>query len=153
MPAKSNEKLVFQQIATSQRRWLMSRIKSCNTAPERKLRALLREACPPGLQIRYNEAALPGKPDAYIRRWKLAIFADGCFFHVCPKHGHVPKSNRKYWSKKLSGNKRRDVRHSKALRQMGLVVMRLWEHELRSMNECTLSRRITAVLARQQAKA
>ncbi|MFL6313407.1 MAG: very short patch repair endonuclease [Terriglobales bacterium] len=150
MSIKHNEKVRFQQITTPQRRQLMSRIKSCNTRPERKLRALLRAAYPRHLKIKFNESALPGKPDAYIGAWKLAIFVDGCFFHFCPQHGHLPKSNSDYWSKKLIGNKRRDARHSRTLRKLGFVVVRLWEHELHSMDESALRRRIGRLLGRKK---
>jgi DNA mismatch endonuclease, patch repair protein len=148
MPPKQSEKLEFKRITTVQRGQLMSRIKSCNTGPERQLRSLLRQFGPPRLRIRYNEGTLPGKPDAYIPRWKLAIFVDGCFFHVCPKHGHIPKSNRNYWTKKLAGNQSRDNRRSKELRRLGLTVMRFWEHELHSTSPQVLWRRI-ALMSRR----
>jgi len=61
---------------------------------------------------------------------RLVLFADGCFYHGCPRHGHQPKSNRKYWLPKLARNQKRDLANRKALRAMGCRVWAFWEHDL-----------------------
>ena len=71
-----------------------------------------------------------GKPDFFFPDYKLAIFVDGCFWHACPRcRRRTPKSD--FWYKKLDGNRRRDNRIQRKLRQEGYHVMRVWEHELK----------------------
>ena len=35
---------------------------------------------------------------------RIAVFVDGCFWHGCPEHGVIPKSNREWWTEKLRRN-------------------------------------------------
>jgi DNA mismatch endonuclease, patch repair protein len=109
----------------------MSRIKSSGTSPEKLLHSLLRRILGSNCRIRRNVSTLPGQPDFVIPNWRLAIFVEGCFYHVCPKHGHTPKSNRAYWVPKLARNARRDKAKVRALRRMGFSVWRIWEHSLK----------------------
>ena len=74
---------------------------------------------------------LPGKPDLFFEREKLAIFVDGCFWHGCPKCGHIPKTRSSFWRAKILGNKRRDRANARKLRRIGFRVVRIWEHSLR----------------------
>ena len=85
---------------------------------------------------------LPGKPDFLFRRERVAVFVDGCFWHCCPRCYKSPKSNRKFWDAKFAGNRGRDRRVVRELRQRGWSVLRVWEHGLR---------RPARVLARIQA--
>ena len=71
---------------------IMARIRSSGMKPERLLGQLLRELLPPGEEIVERPKDLPGRPDFYIPRLRLAVFADGCFFHGCPKHLRMPSS-------------------------------------------------------------
>ncbi len=57
------------------------------------------------------------------------MFFDGCFWHCCPDHGVLPKSNRAWWKEKLDGNVARDHRNDKALVELGWLPIRVWEHE------------------------
>ena len=111
---------------------VMSRIKSNGTRGEEVLHALIREFIGKRRRIERNVAGLPGRPDVVVPSLRLAVFADGCFYHVCPKHGHTPKSNRKYWIPKLEANYRRDKRSRRRLRELGYSVWSIWEHALRS---------------------
>jgi DNA mismatch endonuclease (patch repair protein) len=45
-----------------------------------------------------------GKPDFIFRKYRLAIFVDGCFWHQCPLHSNLPKNNEEFWKKKLQSN-------------------------------------------------
>jgi DNA mismatch endonuclease (patch repair protein) len=56
-----------------------------------------------------------GNPDLVIQEARVAVFVDGCFWHGCPRCGHIPRTNRAYWTAKLARNKRRDRAISKAL--------------------------------------
>ena len=71
-----------------------------------------------------------GKPDFAFPRKHIAVFVDGCFWHVCPKHCKVPKGNRSFWRKKLAKNKARDLLVNRTLPKNGWQVFRIWEHEL-----------------------
>jgi DNA mismatch endonuclease (patch repair protein) len=71
-----------------------------------------------------------GKPDFLFRRYRLALFVDGCFWHGCPKHCKIPSGNRSFWKKKFATNKARDRRVNRELRRLGWQVIRIWEHDL-----------------------
>ena len=76
---------------------------------------------------------LPGatsKPDFVIRRERLVVFVDGCFWHGCPLHYTRPKTRREFWEAKIAGNRARDRRIDRALRTAGWRVLHLWEHAL-----------------------
>jgi DNA mismatch endonuclease (patch repair protein) len=76
---------------------------------------------------------LPGgvrvRPDIVFTARKVAVFVDGCFWHVCPVHGREPTSNEWYWTPKLRRNIERDRTADAALTASGWQVVRLWEHE------------------------
>lgn len=76
-----------------------------------------------------------GKPDFVFRTHHVAVFVDGCFWHACPKHIKMPENNRTFWMKKLTANRTRDrfVKHT--LLKRGWVVIRIWEHDLKSFPE------------------
>ena len=57
------------------------------------------------------------------------MFVDGCFWHGCPKHQSVPRSNRAFWEAKFARNIERDRRNDAALAAAGWTVVRVWEHE------------------------
>lgn len=69
------------------------------------------------------------RPDIVFTRWRTAVFVDGCFWHSCPDHLHVPKTNQQYWVPKLEANVARDRRVDAALTDAGWRVLRVWEHE------------------------
>lgn len=100
-----------------------------NTKPELRVRSLVHRA---GLRFRKDylirAAGLRVRADLVFTRQRVAVFLDGCFWHACPDHGHVPKANRAYWGPKLEGNVRRDAMVEAALTSSGWVVLRIWEH-------------------------
>ena len=63
------------------------------------------------------------------------LFIDGCFWHGCPIHSHIPKSNETYWRPKLNRNLERDRLKEARLNQSGWKVIRFWEHDLVNINE------------------
>lgn len=95
-----------------------------------------------------HPADVPGRPDFYFRRYRLAVFVDGCFWHACPRCGRIPKSNPEFWSRKIDDNRRRDDRTRRRLRQQGYHVMRIWEHEAR---ETSWVKRLRALIRRLNA--
>lgn len=68
------------------------------------------------------------RPDVVFTARKVAVFVDGCFWHVCPEHGRQPTSNEWYWTPKLRRNIERDRLVTDALRRAGWRVVRIWEH-------------------------
>lgn len=62
-------------------------------------------------------------------RARVAVYVDGCFWHGCPEHQKLPKSNADYWVPKLASNVDRDRRIDSALYEAGWQVVRIWEHE------------------------
>jgi DNA mismatch endonuclease, patch repair protein len=79
---------------------------------------------------RLHARHLPGKPDFYFPRSKVAIFVDGCFWHGCPRCGHIPKTRRPFWRMKIARNQQRDRVNARILKGRGIAVMRIWEHSL-----------------------
>lgn len=123
-------------LSPDQRSRNMSAIKSRGTKPEAQLVAMLHSMFPRRRLLLHTD--LPGKPDAYLPGLRLAVFADGCFWHGCPKHGRNPEDNPDYWGPKLAGNRRRDRRVVREIRRRGLLAVRIWDHEIR---EGTTARR------------
>lgn len=73
-----------------------------------------------------------GCPDFYFRRRKVAIFIDGCFWHKCPRCGHIPAKRREYWATKFKRNKLRGQIVGNHLKSLGVEVIRFWEHEIKN---------------------
>lgn len=69
------------------------------------------------------------RPDIVFTARKVAVFVDGCFWHVCPEHGRQPATNEWYWTPKLRRNVERDRAADVALKAEGWRVIRVWEHE------------------------
>jgi DNA (cytosine-5)-methyltransferase 1 len=107
----------------------MSAIRSEDTKPGIAVRAALHAG---GYRFRkdYKVRAARRKRsvDIAFPGLGLAVFIDGCFWHMCPVHGTVPKSNRNYLEPKLRRNAARDALVSASLRQSGWTVLRIWEH-------------------------
>lgn len=100
-----------------------------DTKPEVRLRSALHRQ---GMRFRKDLLIRVGTvrvhPDVVFTRRKVAVFVDGCFWHGCPDHQVVPKSNRDYWVPKLQANVARDRRVDAALIDAGWAVVRIWEH-------------------------
>lgn len=107
----------------------MSKIRSKGSRPERRLQKLVRELT--GERVRNNVGTLPGSPDAVVPSLRLAVMMEGCFWHRCPRHFRMPKSNVEFWEEKIRRNVRRDAKNRRLLREQGWTVWRVWEHDLR----------------------
>lgn len=108
---------------------MMAGIRSKNTRPEVFLRHALHAA---GFRYRLNGAELPGKPDLVFPSRKTVVFIHGCFWHVHPcEYFRWPKTNKEFWSAKLTANARRDVHVTEQLERLGWRVLVVWECELR----------------------
>lgn len=92
------------------------------------------------------------RPDLVFPSPRVAVFVDGCFWHGCPSHGHLPASNTTYWKAKLRRNRERDKRQTRALQGEGWKVIRMWEHTevvraADEIEEAVTSRRLAAPTA------
>jgi len=104
--------------------------RSRDTRPEVLLRsALHRHGLRFRKEYRIRNADRSCRADVVFTRQRLAVFVDGCFWHGCPEHGRVPRSNNDYWRAKLARNRERDHATNAALVAEGWRVLRLWEHE------------------------
>ena len=100
-----------------------------NVSTEWRLRARLVSSGISGWKMHSSDIA--GKPDIVFPEKKLAVFLDGCFWHGCKKCRSIPKSNRVFWTTKITGNKKRDMRTTRKLRTRGWTVLRFWEHQIK----------------------
>ena len=117
----------MDRISKSRRSKNMSKIKSKNTSLEITVRKYLYHR---GYRYRihYN---ITGKPDLVFPKEKLAIFINGCFWHM---HGCrlsvIPETRRDFWKDKLERNRERDARVSALLTSRSWTVFTLWECEI-----------------------
>lgn len=99
-----------------------------DTAPELALR---KELWRRGLRYRIDHKVVGNRRrvDIAFTRAKVAVFVDGCFWHRCPDHGTLPKSNADWWRAKLDANVARDRDTDARLEEAGWIVIRVWEHD------------------------
>lgn len=100
-----------------------------DTKPEMAVR---RAAHAAGLRFRVDYRPIQDlnrRADLVFTRSMVAVFVDGCFWHGCPTHHTVAKSNAAFWAQKVSRNRERDAETDRLLWQAGWTVLRAWEHE------------------------
>ncbi|BDV34828.1 very short patch repair endonuclease [Methylocystis iwaonis] len=127
----------------AQRSAIMRAVKSRDTTPELKVRALLRGFAP---GYRLHRKDVPGNPDiAYVGR-KQVIFVHGCFWHGhdCARGARMPKANADYWRAKIARNVARDAAHQARLTAQGWRALIVWECELK--DKAALEQKLRAFL-------
>ena len=104
-----------------------------------------------GYRYRLCVKGVPGKPDIVMRKYRTAIFVNGCFWHghdvtvppvetfhetslpiVNSKCCKIPQSNQDYWISKIRRNQERDHRNYQILQENGWQVIILWECQLKA---------------------
>lgn len=65
-------------LTKKERSWNISHIRSRDTAPEKIVRKILTNL---GTRYWLHSKQLPGKPDIIIKKDRVAIFINGCFWH------------------------------------------------------------------------
>lgn len=106
----------------------MSRQRSVNTEIEVRLRQELHAA---GLRYRVHRRPIPGlrcTADIVFTSARVAVFVDGCFWHGCPDHGTMPKTNTDFWREKIRRNIERDEHTRSELAAAGWLAVQVWEH-------------------------
>ena len=134
-------------LSPAQRHRVMSHIRSRGTKPEIIVRRWLWEH---GYRYRLNVRSVPGKPDIVLRRYRTAIFVNGCFWHgheSCGKY-RLPKTNTAFWETKINRNRERDQADYQALLAAGWYVMVVWECQLQGGRIEAVMRRVQAQLDR-----
>jgi DNA mismatch endonuclease (patch repair protein) len=129
METPSPARRCMDTLSPQERSERMARVKGKDTKPELAVRRLVYRL---GFRYRLHAGHLPGKPDLVFSRRKQAIFVHGCFWH---RHGRcplcrMPKSRLGFWKPKLEGNRARDVRNQRKLRQEGWRLLVIWECQL-----------------------
>ncbi|MGB8130583.1 MAG: very short patch repair endonuclease [Candidatus Angelobacter sp.] len=92
---------------------------------------------------------LPGHPDFFFYRHRIALFVDGCFWHGCPECGHIPKVNRAFWKTKIQRNQQRAKKWDRLLRKRGIAVVHIWECDLKT-NVQSVLRKINTLLCKRE---
>jgi DNA mismatch endonuclease (patch repair protein) len=122
---------------------IMGRVRGKDTVPEMLVRRLVFSL---GYRYRLHDPRLPGKPDLVFAGRRKVIFVHGCFWH---RHdgcalARLPKSRTEFWTRKLGGNKERDIKNQTALRELGWRALVVWECSL--ADQTKLRRRIIGFL-------
>lgn len=110
----------------------MARIKSKDTKLELYIRKTLWNE---GFRYKLHSRTLPGKPDLYLSKYKVAIFVNGCFWHLhegC-RFATFPKKNHEFWKNKLLSNRERDKHTFLRLKELGVRVFIVWGCEVKEM--------------------
>lgn len=115
-------------LTPEQRSRAMSRIRRRDTRPELLLRRALWAAGVRGYRV--DDRRFPGRPDLAWSRHRVAVFVDGGFWHGHPS-AYKPGSHGDYWDQKIRRNIERDRAADKSLREMGWLVLRLWDFDVR----------------------
>lgn len=115
--------------ADDARRQHMARFGRRDTAPELALRRELHARGRRFFVDRRVSTRSRVRPDIVFPRARVAVFVDGCFWHFCEEHAHLPKSNAELWRRKLIANRQRDALNEAVLVSEGWAVVRAWEHE------------------------
>ncbi|MFA6132853.1 MAG: DNA mismatch endonuclease Vsr [Phycisphaerae bacterium] len=117
---------MLDRFTQAERSRIMRLVKGKNTEPEITVRKMLHDL---GFRFRLYRDDLPGKPDIVLPRWKAVIFVNGCFWHQhagCSRAAR-PRSNARFWNRKLDRNVVRDHQNVRRLRADGWRTITLWE--------------------------
>ena len=140
----------MDHLTPQQRHNNMAAIHSKGTKPEMIVRRWLWSH---GYRYRLNVKSVPGKPDIVMRRFRTAIFVNGCFWHghlvaslpneslefsveslesvVSSECCKIPTTNREFWVKKICRNMERDQENYRILQENGWYCIVVWECQLK----------------------
>lgn len=120
----------MDRVSKATRSRIMASVRSeGNRSTEQLMTRILRKV---GVRGHRKHWKVVGKPDFAWPGRKIALFVDGCFWHGCPRCDRPSKSRVSFWRKKISDNRRRDIRVSRQLRRLGWTVLRVWECKVTS---------------------
>jgi len=92
-----------------------------------------------GYRYRKNDKTVLGKPDITFKKLKIAVFADGEFWHG--KDWEIKRTkisqNKSYWIKKIERNIERDQQTKESLKAKGWTVLRFWHGQIKkNLDQC-----------------
>ncbi len=130
--------MMTDNLTVEKRSWNMSRIRSRDTRPERQLRSMLHRA---GFRFRLHDRALPGSPDIVLKKHRAVILVHGCYWHRHSRcsNATTPSTRTEFWTAKFEANVKRDKRNVKALTDLGLRVIIVWECDLKRHPEVVMT--------------
>jgi DNA mismatch endonuclease (patch repair protein) len=116
-------------LTPKERSYRMSLVRGTDTGPELLVRRVIHSL---GYRYRLHVHELPGCPDIVLPRRHCVILVHGCFWHQhkCKMGDRMPKSRVRFWRSKLEGNRRRDSKNRRSLRDLGWRVLTVWECQL-----------------------
>ena len=103
--------------------------RSRDTKPELAVRSAVHRR---GIRFRVSvrpQSEFARTADLVLRKTRIVVFVDGCFWHGCPDHYSPPTTNSRYWADKIARNIERDIETTEYLQQTGWTVLRFWEHQ------------------------
>jgi DNA mismatch endonuclease, patch repair protein len=118
-------------VSSSKRSAIMALVKTRHTGPELIVRKFLYSQ---GYRYRLHRKDLPGCPDIVFPGQGKVIFVHGCFWHghSC-RYGRLPRSKLSYWRPKILANRLRDLSQRRQLRNLGWLVLVVWQCELKKL--------------------
>jgi DNA mismatch endonuclease (patch repair protein) len=123
-------------LTKEQRRKNMQAIRSTQT----KMEVILAKAVwANGYRYRKNDRKVFGNPDLTFKRYKIAVFVDGEYFHGKDwgTNKHRIKTNRKFWWNKIETNMKRDIEVNRQLQKEGWKILRFWSQDVkRNLRTC-----------------
>ena len=119
----------MDRLTPEQRKKCMQSNKSKGTKPEL---ALAKAMWALGLRYRKNSGSIFGKPDFSFKKYKVAVFVDGEFWHGkdWEQRKAEIKGNREFWIAKIERNIRRDMEVTGRLKAEGWTVLRFWSNDV-----------------------
>ena len=119
----------MDRLTLEQRKKCMQSNKSKGTKPELVLAKAMWAL---GLRYRKNSGSIFGKPDFSFKKYKVAVFVDGEFWHGkdWEQRKAEIKGNREFWIAKIERNIRRDMEVTGRLKAEGWTVLRFWSNDV-----------------------
>ena len=119
----------MDRLTPEQRKKCMQSNKSTGTKPELVLAKAMWAL---GLRYRKNSGSIFGKPDFSFKKYKVAVFVDGEFWHGkdWEQRKAEIKGNREFWIAKIERNIRRDMEVTGRLKAEGWTVLRFWSNDV-----------------------
>lgn len=121
----------MDRLSREQRRKNMQAVRSKGTNIEN---LLAKELWRRGLRYRKNNKTVFGHPDITFKKYKIAVFVDGEFWHGkdWDEKSVVIKTNRDFWINKISRNIERDNAVNEYLSKNGWKVLRFWGRQIKT---------------------
>ena len=129
---KLDEVFMSDIFDSEKRSEIMKKVRNKDTSPELFVRKLLTML---GYRYRLSTPKLNCRPDIVFPSRKKVIFVNGCFWHGhdC-KRGHLPESNKKFWTEKIQKNVARDQLNYDECTQKGWQYLVIWQCDIKISN-------------------